>query len=61
MEKDLGQIKFTKLDDGLRIEMTGEKFKDLGECCLPFLGGRMMACCSTGAGEECCSPKEEKK
>jgi len=58
MEKELGQIKFTKLDEGIRIEMTGEKFKDMGECCLPMPGGGMFAacCCSSDDDSSCCKP-----
>ncbi|UCD17818.1 MAG: hypothetical protein JSV44_02635 [Candidatus Zixiibacteriota bacterium] len=61
MEKELGQIRFTKLDDGIRIEMTGERFKDLGECCLPMIGGGKFRVASCEPAEDCCEPGKEKK
>jgi len=53
MDKEMGQIKITRTDEGFRIDVTGDTAKLA--CC----------CCCTPADEkavsECCPPKEEKK
>ena len=53
MEKEMGQIKFTETDDGIRIEITGDKLKEGFPCCIPMFGGR-------GFRVECCSDSEKK-
>ncbi len=66
MEKELGQIKFTETDDGFRVDVKGQSFKEAMACgCMPMFGGAKMMkveCCSTEdvKMEECC-PSEKKK
>ncbi|HWR82290.1 MAG TPA: hypothetical protein VN285_03210 [Candidatus Deferrimicrobium sp.] len=58
MERELGQIKFTEIDDGFRIEVTGKSLKDMCNCgCGPVgLGAAWAAACCQPAAE----PKKEK-
>ncbi|MDH3891925.1 MAG: hypothetical protein OEV49_12650 [candidate division Zixibacteria bacterium] len=56
MEKEVGAIKFTETDDGVRIDIKGKGLKDLCNCgCVP-----MMAFGFKGGSAECCSPEDEK-
>ena len=59
MEKEVGQIKFTETDSGLRIEVTGKSLKDLVSCCcMPIIA----ACQGVKVTKsDCCSPEEGKK
>ena len=67
MEKELGNIKFVEIDGGIRIEVTGDRFKDFAECgcgCMPVMaagsfGPGMMF--RKGEGSDCCSPEGEEK
>jgi hypothetical protein len=61
MEKEIGQIKYSEIDGGLKIEITGEKFKDMFACCLPLFGSRLSACCTGEESKAECCPDEKKK
>lgn len=57
MVKELGEIKFTETDDGLRIDIKGKMLKEMCSCgCLP-----VMAAWGAGKTAECCPPEKEKK
>lgn len=54
-EKEIGQVRVVEVDDCLRIEVKGEKLKEmLSCCCLPL-------CCSGKSAESECCPPESKK
>lgn len=55
MAKDLGEIKFSETDDGLRIDIKGKELKEMFSCCIPIFGGK------AGFKADCCQPegKEE--
>lgn len=56
MEKELGHLKFTKTDEGIRIDITGDGLKDFCGCC----------CCTDSEKtdgkdkEQCCEPNDKK-
>ena len=55
MEKELGQITFTETDQGLRIEISGDKLKErFGACCLRL-------CCGEAVKVQGGVPKEKKE
>lgn len=56
MEKEVGQIKFTETDDGLRIDIKGKGLKDLCNCGC----GPMMAFGFKGDSADCCLPEDKK-
>ena len=56
MEKELGQIKFTETDDGVRIDIKGKGLKDLCNCGC----GPVMAFGLKRESAECCSPEDRK-
>lgn len=56
MDKEIGHLKFTKTDEGIRIDLTGDGLKGLFGCC-----------CSTDSEkadskdkEQCCETKDKK-
>jgi hypothetical protein len=60
MEKEVGNIKFVEIDGGIRIEITGDRFKDFSErgCgCIPVMA---TSCCQPtkknekGEDSSCC-------
>ncbi len=52
MEKECCNIKFTEIEEGIRIDITGKNFKEVISRC----------CCTTDKSDsDCCPPKEEKK
>lgn len=54
MEKEIGSIKFTETDNGLKIEISGDLKEKFDKCgCMP-----MMACCC-GSATDCCPPKDK--
>jgi len=56
MEKELGQIKFTETDDGLRVDIKGKSLKEMFSCCcVPVISG------SKQIKIDCCPSDEEKK
>jgi hypothetical protein len=53
MEKEIGQFRVVETDDGLRVEIKGEKFKEMFSCCwLPM-------CCGSKSAN-CCPPDDKK-
>lgn len=55
MEKELGTVKFTETDDGIRIEVSGKSLKEMYKCCcMP------LACAPRDSDIEsgCCKPEE---
>jgi hypothetical protein len=65
MEKEVGNIKFVEIDGGMRIEVTGEKFKDFADCgCMPMTAA---GCCgpffkfAKSEDSECCPPEDKEK
>jgi hypothetical protein len=56
MEKELGQIKFTETDDGVRIDIKGKNLKELCAC-----GCGMMAMAGKMKMADCCSDEEDKE
>jgi len=67
MDKEMGQIKFTETDDGLRIDIKGKNLKEAIDCgCVPMFGGAKaikVECCSDDDKkmEDCCPPGDNKK
>ncbi|MEE9441219.1 MAG: hypothetical protein V3V99_00935 [candidate division Zixibacteria bacterium] len=66
MEKDCCQVKVTEIDNGFRIEVTGDNVKSkFAGCCGPMMGVMKMGtseCCPGEQKEkagECC-PEENK-
>jgi len=56
VEKELGQVKFTETDNGIRIEVTGKSLKEMYKCCcMP------MVCAPKESESGCCGPADEKK
>ncbi|MFH1891970.1 MAG: hypothetical protein ABIK83_04730 [Candidatus Zixiibacteriota bacterium] len=56
MEKELGQVKFTETENGIRIEVTGKSLKEMYKCCcMP------MVCAPKESESGCCGPADEKK
>lgn len=54
MEKEVGQVRVVETDDGLRVEIKGEKFKEMFSCCwLPM-------CCCNSKNTDCCPPGDKK-
>lgn len=56
-DKELGQIKFTETDDGLRIDIKGKNLKDLCGCCCGVMGTAVKM----KAGDCCAEDDQEKK
>jgi len=55
MQKESEQIKITETDTGLRVDITGVKFKDLfSGCCLPSV------CICPGEKNDCCNSEDKK-
>lgn len=55
MAKEIGKITWYETDDGIRIDISGEKAKEaLGCCCLPCVPGQAVQVA-------CCEPAKEKK
>jgi len=48
-EKELGQIRFTETDEGLRIDIKGKNLKDLCGCCCGVMATavkmKVAGCC----------------
>ncbi|MFH1699971.1 MAG: hypothetical protein ABIE07_05220 [Candidatus Zixiibacteriota bacterium] len=66
MEKDCCQVKVTEIDNGYKIEVTGDDVKSkFADCCGPKMGMMKIEtseCCpdeSKGKAGDCC-PKENK-
>lgn len=57
MEKKLGTMKFTKTDDGLRIDISGDDFKEMCSCCCEPPTDKSSDCCPP---KDSASDKEEK-
>lgn len=53
MEKGKTSVTITETDEGLRIEITGKKLKDL-VCC----GKTTTDCCSGAEAADCCGKDE---
>ena len=70
MEKDIWQITYTETDNGVRINFTGEKFKEMASCgCIPMMGCMpgsqhgTVCCCTPGHKDDssCCESGEKKE
>ncbi len=55
MEKEIGQIKFTETDDGLRIDIKGKDLSQLCGCCCG-----VMAAAGKMKMADCCQGEEDK-
>ncbi len=55
MEKEIGQVKFTEVDGKFRIEVSGDRLKEMfSKCCVEKADGeRESECCSDSDGH-CC-------
>jgi hypothetical protein len=49
MEKELGQIRLTKVDEGIKIEICGEELTKMCRCCSP-----------DETSQDCCDESEKK-
>ena len=54
MDKELGHLKFTKTDQGIRIDITGDGLKGLCGCCCNGSGDA-----DSKGSEQCCETKDK--